>query len=49
MARRAEQDTGVAYTPAQITTTTGAKEALFLAFQALLDPGDEVIVPAPTG
>jgi aspartate aminotransferase len=47
VARRAELDTGVAYTPAQITTTTGAKEALFLAFQALLDEGDEVIIPAP--
>jgi aspartate aminotransferase len=47
VARRAELDNGVAYAPAQITTTTGAKEALFLAFQALLDQGDEVIVPAP--
>ncbi len=27
--------------------TNGAKEALFNAFQVLLNPGDEVIIPAP--
>lgn len=47
IARRVELDTGIAYTPNQISVTAGAKEALFLAFQALCDEGDEVIVPAP--
>jgi aspartate aminotransferase len=30
-----------------VIVTTGAKQALYEVFQALLDPGDEVIVPAP--
>src|SRR5262245_30597519 len=38
---------GVQYAPAQTMATVGAKDALFFAFNALLDPGDEVIVPAP--
>ncbi len=40
-------DTGLDYTTAQITVTNGAKEALYLAFQALCNQGDEVLVPAP--
>ncbi len=47
IAARAGAEQGVNYRPTQITTTTGAKEGLFLAFQSLCDPGDEVIVPAP--
>ncbi len=47
IAKQVEQDTGIAYTANQITTTTGAKEALYLIFQALCDEGDEVIIPAP--
>lgn len=38
---------GVTYTANQISVTNGAKEALFLAFLALCDDGDEVIIPAP--
>ena len=40
-------DLGLAYSPEQITITSGAKAALFNAFQALLNPGDEVIIPSP--
>lgn len=47
LARRFQEMTGVSYTPAQVMATCGAKEALYLAFQAICDPGDEVIVPAP--
>lgn len=47
IARQVEQDTGIAYTPKQVITTTGAKEALYLAFQAICQEGDEVIIPAP--
>ncbi len=47
VAERVTGDTGITYTPAQISVTTGAKEAIFLALQALCDEGDEVIVPAP--
>ncbi|MFM7978639.1 MAG: aminotransferase class I/II-fold pyridoxal phosphate-dependent enzyme, partial [Candidatus Fonsibacter sp.] len=31
----------------QVTVTNGAKESLFLAFLALCDAGDEVVIPAP--
>jgi aspartate aminotransferase len=47
VAARASSDNGVEYGVNQVTVTTGAKEALYLAFQALCDEGDEVIVPAP--
>jgi len=35
------------YEPAQVTVSNGAKHALHNTFTALLDPGDEVIIPAP--
>jgi aminotransferase len=39
---------GVQYDPAQeIIITVGVSEALYLAFTALLNPGDEVIIPTP--
>jgi aspartate aminotransferase len=38
---------GVNYTPAQIVVSNGAKHSLFNAFQAVLNHGDEVIVPVP--
>ena len=38
----------VHYPAAQILVTVGASEALDLAFRALLEPGDEVLVPAPS-
>ncbi|HEU5088167.1 MAG TPA: aminotransferase class I/II-fold pyridoxal phosphate-dependent enzyme, partial [Roseiflexaceae bacterium] len=47
LAQRVTNDTGIAYTATQVSATTGAKEALFLAFLALCDPGDEVVIPAP--
>jgi aspartate aminotransferase len=47
VAARVSKDQGIAYTPNQISVTTGAKEALYLAFQALCDEGDEAIIPAP--
>jgi aspartate aminotransferase len=37
----------LSYEPAQILVTSGAKQACFNACHALLDPGDEVVVPAP--
>lgn len=33
--------------PGQVLVTNGAKQAIFQAFAALLDPGDEVLLPAP--
>jgi aspartate aminotransferase len=47
VAQRASADSGVTYGIGQVTTTAGAKEALYLAFQALCDDGDEAIIPAP--
>ena len=41
------RDNGVVYTPAEVIVSNGAKQALFTAFCALLNPGDEVIVPTP--
>jgi len=34
-------------TPAQVLITNGGKHAVYNAFEALLDPGDEVLLPAP--
>lgn len=40
---------GLAYMPAdEIVVTVGASEALDLAFRAVIDPGDEVLIPAPS-
>lgn len=38
---------GVQYSPTQVTVSTGAKFVIFSALQMLLDPGDEVLIPAP--
>ncbi|MYL32778.1 aminotransferase class I/II-fold pyridoxal phosphate-dependent enzyme [Pontibacillus yanchengensis] len=40
-------DHQLTYETNQVIVTTGAKHALYTLFQALLDPGEEVIVPAP--
>ena len=41
------RDNGLEYQPQQIVVSNGAKHSLFNTFQALLDEGDEVIVPGP--
>src|SRR3712207_1895654 len=41
------RDSGLAVTPAQVLVTNGGKQAVYEAFAAMLDPGDEVLVPAP--
>ena len=38
---------GVEVISGQVLVTNGAKQAIFQAFAALLDPGDEVLLPAP--
>ncbi|HTE54352.1 MAG TPA: pyridoxal phosphate-dependent aminotransferase [Kofleriaceae bacterium] len=38
---------GLELSPAQVLVSTGAKHTLFNLFMALIDPGDEVIIPAP--
>ena len=42
-----QKDNGLSYTPANIVVSNGAKHSLINAFGAILNPGDEVIVPAP--
>jgi aspartate aminotransferase len=41
------RENGLSYTPAQITVGTGGKQILYNALMATLNPGDEVIIPAP--
>ncbi|MTW17072.1 aminotransferase class I/II-fold pyridoxal phosphate-dependent enzyme [Rhodoplanes serenus] len=42
-----ERENGLKYKPSQITVGTGGKQVLYNAFIATLNPGDEVIIPAP--
>jgi len=42
-----KKENGLDYTPANIVISNGAKHSLVNAFQAICNPGDEVIVPAP--
>ncbi len=47
IAVKLKQRTGHAYDPGCITVGGGAKQIIFLALTATLDPGSEVIIPAP--
>ena len=42
-----KRDNGLEYTPDTVTVNSGAKHSLFLAVAALLNPGDEVVIPTP--
>ncbi|RYZ75814.1 MAG: aminotransferase class I/II-fold pyridoxal phosphate-dependent enzyme [Proteobacteria bacterium] len=47
VAAQATTDLGIPYDFTQVTVSTGAKFVLFAALQALVNPGDEVILVAP--
>jgi aspartate aminotransferase len=47
VADKTARDSGFQVTAAQVLITNGGKQAVFQTFAALLDPGDEVLVPAP--
>ncbi|HSB72752.1 MAG TPA: pyridoxal phosphate-dependent aminotransferase [Candidatus Methylomirabilis sp.] len=47
VATKLKRDTGLVYARDQVMTSCGGKHSLFNVFQALLEPGDEVIIPAP--
>ncbi|MBU3718439.1 MAG: pyridoxal phosphate-dependent aminotransferase [Actinobacteria bacterium] len=47
IAAKTLRDSGFSCTANQVLVTNGGKHAVFTAFAALCDPGDEVIVPAP--
>ncbi len=42
-----KRENGLDYTPAQVTVGSGGKQVIYNAFMATLNPGDEVIIPAP--
>ena len=45
--QRLKEDCGVEYTPAEVAVSNGAKPCVYVALRALVNPGDEVILPAP--
>lgn len=47
IANKLERENGLCYEPKQILVSNGAKQSLFNVFQALIDTGDEVIIPSP--
>ena len=42
-----KRENGLSYTPAQINVSPGGKPVIFNALMASLEPGDEVVIPAP--
>lgn len=47
IAAKTLRDSGYEVAPSQVLVTNGGKQALYNAFAALLNPGDEVLLPAP--
>ena len=47
IATKTMRDSGYEVRPTQVLVTNGGKHAVFSAFAALCDPGDEVLCPAP--
>lgn len=47
IAAKTKRDSGIEVDPANVLVTNGGKQAVYNSFQTLLNPGDEVIVPAP--
>ncbi len=47
IAEKTRRDSGYAVQPANVLVTNGGKQAVYNAFAALLDPGDEVLLPTP--
>ena len=47
IATKTMRDSGFEIEPSQVLVTNGGKHAVYTAFEALCDPGDEVLLPAP--
>ena len=47
IAEKLKRDNGLEYTPEQIVASTGAKQSIANVCMSLLNPGDEVLLPAP--
>lgn len=44
---RMQEDCGIEYKPSQVVVSSGAKHCVYLALRTLVNPGDEIILPAP--
>ena len=47
IAAKTLRDSGLEIAPTQVIVTNGGKQAVYQAFQAVVNPGDEVLLPAP--
>src|SRR5438128_4357421 len=47
IAEKFNKENGLPYKPEQITTGAGGKHCLYMAFMAILNAGDEVLIPTP--
>ena len=47
IAVKTRRDSGLDVSPAQVLVTNGGKQAVYQAFATIVDPGDEVLLPAP--
>jgi aspartate aminotransferase len=47
IAKKLKDDNGLEYRAAQVVVSNGAKQSIYNALMVLLDPGDEVVIPAP--
>ncbi|WP_205783810.1 pyridoxal phosphate-dependent aminotransferase [Microbacterium sp. 10M-3C3] len=47
IAAKTHRDSGLDVAPTQIIVTNGGKQAVYQAFQTVVNPGDEVLLPAP--
>jgi len=47
IADKTQRDSGYVVEPSQVLVTNGGKQAVYQSFATLLDPGDEVLLPAP--
>lgn len=47
IAAKTLRDSGLEVSPSRIIVTNGGKQSVYQAFQAVLNPGDEVLLPAP--
>ncbi len=47
IAGKFKRDNNLDYAPEEILVSTGGKQCIFNLFQAMINPGDEVVIPAP--
>ena len=47
ISQKLKRDNNLEYDPKEIIVSNGAKQSLFNAFQAIIDDGDEVLIPSP--